>query len=432
MGGSAFSSGLDPLFTPRMPPDVYRYVKGMLHARLRELFVCVASPIEGPAKTDFGDVDILVAMEKEPADEQSLLASVQRSLGSERAIIPKGPASANMAIAWPHHLLSPGANPRCHIQVDVHICRSLDEMSWILFKHAHSDMWGILGSIIRPYGLTVDEGAMHIRIPEIEKLNRNRAKIHLTSDAVETLHFLGLPVDIFWEQPFASAEDLFEYAARCRWFWVPPETSNGDGDEDAGVASYPGGEEGRKRLKANDRRWMRTRSLFRRFFDEFVPGCRAAGRFSRPRDGDLTTKQLRDLVRRDAFERFPAARSEYESTLASWCQEQEAGQVWNSCIQGNVPVDLEPSYRGAVCSALKKIILRGDESFGVVPAAPLQTTQGFWRLDQVSEFVREHWETVGAIAWNLQQERYRAHLAKKRLRGEAEEVRTAVEKERNK
>ncbi len=61
-----------------------------------------------------------------------------------------------------------------------------------LFKHAHGDIWNLLGSTIRPFGLTVDEDALWLRIPEIEKFDRKKAKIRLTSDPVEVIRFLGL------------------------------------------------------------------------------------------------------------------------------------------------------------------------------------------------------------------------------------------------
>lgn len=72
MGGIAFSLK-DPrgLNTPRMPPEVYRVVRDKCHALLRQRFLAVASPIEAPAKLDYGDVDIFVAWDTEedpPAD----------------------------------------------------------------------------------------------------------------------------------------------------------------------------------------------------------------------------------------------------------------------------------------------------------------------------------------------------------------------------
>lgn len=55
MGGLAFASGPDPIVTPRMKPHVYRAVRDQCQEKLRDLFVVVAAPIEGPAKSSFGD-----------------------------------------------------------------------------------------------------------------------------------------------------------------------------------------------------------------------------------------------------------------------------------------------------------------------------------------------------------------------------------------
>lgn len=96
MGGLAFSKGPDPLYTPRMPRDVYQYVREHCHALLRELFVVVATPIDGPGKSDFGDIDIFVATKREDyfgasaasnfpgAAEKWPFGAIEALLGAER------------------------------------------------------------------------------------------------------------------------------------------------------------------------------------------------------------------------------------------------------------------------------------------------------------------------------------------------------------
>lgn len=61
MGGKAFTSGLEPLLTPRMPPEMYHLVKKHIHSILSKHFEHVGTPIEAPGKTDYGDLDFLVA-----------------------------------------------------------------------------------------------------------------------------------------------------------------------------------------------------------------------------------------------------------------------------------------------------------------------------------------------------------------------------------
>jgi hypothetical protein len=157
MGGSAFSSLPDPPCTPRMPPTVYQRVLSECHAALRELFVCVATPIEGPGKKDFGDIDILVALERRvvfpngqddsvPRTPHELIAVVQRTLRAKYAIV-RG-SSANLAIPWPsdmgEHVMIPaeasgngsatGTDPESkdkYIQVDINICPDVDQLCWV-------------------------------------------------------------------------------------------------------------------------------------------------------------------------------------------------------------------------------------------------------------------------------------------------------------
>ena len=60
MGGLAFNKGTDALRTPRMPRCVYLHVKKECTRILQTLYDTVESPIDGPDKDDYGDVDLLV------------------------------------------------------------------------------------------------------------------------------------------------------------------------------------------------------------------------------------------------------------------------------------------------------------------------------------------------------------------------------------
>jgi hypothetical protein len=194
MGGLAFSKGPNALYTPRMSPGVYEYVGNNCHAILRELFVVVATPIEGPGKSNYGDIDFFVTWRKQelfPSSASNSITgasmkypfdAITRLLGAERTELVKEDA-AMFAIPWPKHLpegiqdnVEDEIDRPRFIQVDIHICSTLENLEWFLFKHAHGDLWNILGSTIRPYGLTVDEVGFYLRIPEIENLDKKRAK----------------------------------------------------------------------------------------------------------------------------------------------------------------------------------------------------------------------------------------------------------------
>ena len=71
---------------------------------------------------------------------------------------------------------------------------------------------------------------------------------------------------------------------------------------------------------------MATRPLFRKWIDEFIPACRAAGRFGPPEKG-MTRELMRERIRADAFTRFPAVRMQYEIVLDAWIKERQVDQV---------------------------------------------------------------------------------------------------------
>jgi hypothetical protein len=142
-----------------MPPVVYQRAVSQCNAALRKLFVCVATPIEGPEKKDHGDVDILVALDRRVAFPQTpddsilrapkdLMEDVKRDLGAQYAIVHPTGTSANLAILWPsdmnEHAIIPEEAPSVggvagtleeskpkYIQVDIRICRSVDELYWV-------------------------------------------------------------------------------------------------------------------------------------------------------------------------------------------------------------------------------------------------------------------------------------------------------------
>ncbi|KAK6958342.1 hypothetical protein Daesc_001141 [Daldinia eschscholtzii] len=430
MGGSAFSSRSNPLFTPRMSPGVYRHVLRTCQAKLRELFVAVASPIEGPAKKDHGDIDIFVALERDDIsssfgidgactsqqDHDPLRVAV-RLLGAEHWIRER-PTVVNLAIPWPKdlHEEGPSGNSPRYIQVDLHLCDSIEHLQWMLLRNAHGDLWNLLGSIIRPYGLTVDEVGLHIRIPEIEHLNKKLSRVLLSTDPFEILSFLGLKYESAqWEQSFASLEDLMEYAATCRFLWVRPEQDESATEGEVGDFN--------KGTKSDDRRRIKTREVCRRWYEEFIPECRAAGRFTTPRS-------TRDSVREEAFEQFPGTRQVYRNRLIEWRREMQRHGLWREVIKTSIPERQEGEeevvdkrhLRSLAANALKKIVMHDDYSLGIRPAIPLRNEDGFYIEERVRQFVVDNWRQIGEAAWEASQKKHAEKLAEQGAKHKSKEA----------
>ncbi|KAI1749934.1 hypothetical protein F4782DRAFT_286682 [Xylaria castorea] len=451
MGGLAFASGPDPVFTPRMQPDVYRAVRDRCQEKLRELFVVVATPIEGPAKTSFGDIDLFVAWERKdvfpplkPAlfspSPESPKEAIYRVLGAIKCK-SENKNTATIAIPWPEDLPYTGdeakfngpenekkdekspakLKPLC-IQVDIHVCPTLDYLQWMLFKHAHGDLWNLLGATIRPFGLTIDEVGLYVRIPEIEEIDKKKAKVLLSTDPAEILQFLCLKFnDKQWEEPFASDEDVFEYAATCSLFWAKVKETETSADNENASTLQSGGDEksgaigaDKRKLKANDRRRMAYRPLFRKWVEEYLPACRASGRFT-------TTPPTREEVRQQTFEYFPGARSIYDARAAEWRVQHQHQTLWNGVIKPAVPEDLDDVSRRSCCTAaLKKIIIHGDASFGDIVAPPtLRREDGLFDEDAVRAWVEDNWRAVLDVAWAINQQRYRESVKLKELKAAA-------------
>ncbi|GAB0132286.1 hypothetical protein EsDP_00000727 [Epichloe bromicola] len=402
MGGSAFASRDTPLYTPRMPKHVYEHVKAHCHDMLRQHYFCVASPIEGPAKADFGDIDILVAWPKVEDKNQTQLQTVAGLLGATD-VIPQG---SNLAIPWPKELdVARGSEQPKHIQVDVRVCRTLENLEWMLLKHAHGDIWNILGSIMRPYGLTIDDKALFIRIPEVEKFNKTKAKFFLTAEPSEVLQFLSLPIGSAWDRPFASLNDMFEYVSQCPMFWAYANQRHDESPaNNTDVASDC------KSLKSNDRRRMRKRPAFMKWIDDFMPECRQQGRF-------LKRRTTREEITNEAISRFHVG-DEYHTRKKEALLERQRDLIFRDLIKGTIPqpdgADTEATlFRGCQIKALKKIILEGDTAYGVTPESDLMDDDGFFDFDRTADFIVKNKDEVGRAAILLHHQRYEETLAQK-------------------
>lgn len=92
MGGSVFTRGINRLYVPRLAPPVYRLVRSQLSATLSPLFSRITKPVDGPNKTDHGDIDLLLSLEGSTFDEEQkkdprktdIWAAVEKALAPTR------------------------------------------------------------------------------------------------------------------------------------------------------------------------------------------------------------------------------------------------------------------------------------------------------------------------------------------------------------
>ncbi|KAL8953820.1 MAG: hypothetical protein Q9222_000329 [Ikaeria aurantiellina] len=281
MGGKAFATGPDPLSTPRMTPELYHSLLDKYLLQLANFFERVGVPLEAPGKTSFGDLDILVSVPKDTSFHINQLAA---ALNAKRTLASNPIYS--FAVPNPDHEGS-------FVQVDIHICKA-DNFNWEVFHQSHGDLWNLLGTSIRPFGLTANDKGLHLRIPEIEASNRKRSMLLLTADPETVLDYLHLDRDPY-TRPFQCVGDMFDYICGSRFFRSEAYVREG--------------------LKSNDRKRMAQRDLYRRFVDDFLP-ARPLTEQVGPGESETT----RESVLREALTTFELT-EEFEARAKQWRKE---------------------------------------------------------------------------------------------------------------
>ena len=287
MGGKAFTSGPAPLSTPRMPPSVYFKLRDQYLHLLRAIFSQAETPIEAPAKASYGDVDI-VATEPKSSIVSNTTESLAKYLSAERTFKNPGSATTSFAVPYPKYSDS-------FVQLDLHVC-PLSSYRWQVFFQSHGDLWNLLGTTIRPFGFTANDAGLHIRIAEIERLNRKRSFVFLTNEPKAVLELLGLDVEAYG-RPFGSVEAMYEYVISCRFFKAETYV--------------------RADLKANDRKRMAQRELYSRFVEVWLPQNEQRIRTKIGSESTLTRDDVTDI----ALDRF-GKRNEFYGVLEEWRRER--------------------------------------------------------------------------------------------------------------
>lgn len=290
MGGHAFTTsatdGPSPLSTPRMPPDIYFVLRDQYLQLLSSVYTQTATPIEAPEKASYGDIDILVTLPKSTSTSAESLAKV---LGAERIFTILRSPTTSFALPYPNL-------PNNYVQLDLHLSRP-ETFHWQLFHQSHGDLWSLLGTTIRPFGLTPNDAGLHVRIQEIEDLNRKKALLFLTCDPDAVLEFLGLNTDAH-KRPFESVESMYRYVSGCRFF----------SDE-----RYVRGER-----KANDRKRMVQRELYRAFIEDWLPENAHLVGQQKEKNAQLSCEG----ILQESLSRF-GKREEYENRVEEWRKERE-------------------------------------------------------------------------------------------------------------
>lgn len=323
MGGKLFGE----YCTPRMPAEIYSQVKLQVHTAFLQHFSLVNTPIEGPAKKDYGDVDIFVALPSkcvlpEPSNaELAVTGPGQEYLASAKSILEPTfeelrqqlhavqmhhtsmstrSLSLSYCVPWPTETqdgnpVNSRVEPCCvtrYIQVDVTFMTTKASFDYQGFMHSHSDFVTILSNMLNPLGITMNHDGIHLRIPEIEAADKKKSLVFLSNSPVAIFRFLGM--ETFQYTPYTNALLFYEYIATCRFF------SMRSLEVEPRLDALPNSR-ARKMLK---------RPVFEAWISMFLPTAKA----SRAYDREIISRQrMRDIC----FETFHV-KKDYEEKLEVW------------------------------------------------------------------------------------------------------------------
>ncbi|KAF1996204.1 hypothetical protein P154DRAFT_525774 [Amniculicola lignicola CBS 123094] len=186
MGGHAFRS----LYCPRFSLEIYLTTRTLATKVLNTLFTHVVEPAELPSKTNFGDLDFLVAGPKHapssPVDQPHLVELIKAALNTEygrRSL----PTDGVLFFAIP----APGREEEFHIQIDVHVVE-VEGFEWNHFMYRYASGLKMVGSMVKPLGVTLDPKGCHVRVEEMERGDGPGSMVFVTREPNEVLEIVGL------------------------------------------------------------------------------------------------------------------------------------------------------------------------------------------------------------------------------------------------
>ena len=443
MGGSAFTDLTNPsksLYTPRMPLRIYQYSRDRALHILDRFYAHANCTIEAPGKADYGDVDILVTSPRDQADTNT--ATLAAALGATQ--YKKNNFTTNFALPWPsaeelnatslaqdaimkmepkvvgsslstssktsgldalHNIGSDIAGTQRYIQLDLHACPTMERFNWELFHQAHGDLWNILGAMIRPYGLVVNDVGLYLRLAGVDGISKEQRMIQLTISPSAVLGFLHL--DDSYCTPFESLDAMFAYAASCRFY-------------------DPKAYEGREDLKANDRLRMKKRPMFLKWYEGYLQGHRED-------EPGRSAGTGREEVIEEA-KRFFGVEMEYEEKRAKGFRLMGVEKLWSDIRKG---LPLEGLRIGVVMRGVKREVVgrtmaanqgtdvkkevagRAAEAPDVKELDIVQQAYVDGRFDEIAEWVKVDWENIERRQNEYEREQSTKHLLAKLERDKA-------------
>ncbi|KAJ5063384.1 hypothetical protein J3E72DRAFT_186765 [Bipolaris maydis] len=335
MGGHAFKN----LYCPRINPNVYCKIKAQATAALQTVFAHVVVPTEMPEKNDYGDVDFLVCsplhypqphtLNDFPWEETvQLIKDAFKTTHGRRGYLTND--CMYFAVDAP-------CDGKDHfIQIDVKVCLKPELFEWYSFKLGYASNSKIIGSMVKPLGLTIDPEGIHIRVEDLEEMDHNGSMVWISKDPKDILRITGLDFRIV-NAGFITKEEIYKYLISS-WLFNP-----------AHFAARLAEENYQDRLEERSAPWTH---FIKEWVPEHYPGyCFTTGSPDtvKPEDGskknsaqDLQAwyKHTRSAVRDKVFTMFPSTAEQYYAKRAAHIKKLEEQRLVN-LIMNAIPMDTE-------------------------------------------------------------------------------------------
>ncbi|KAF2178712.1 hypothetical protein K469DRAFT_598713 [Zopfia rhizophila CBS 207.26] len=332
MGGHAFHY----LYTPRISSELYLKTRSLAYARLRTLFRHVLVATELPSKTDHGDVDFFVAGPISPypsglPDFSGMVRRIKSAFNTQHGF--RGKLNPDvMYFAIP----APGREDEFHIQIDVKLCEKEEYFAWEVFQLHYASVMKMVGSMIKPLGLTLDLEGLYIRVEEMEKVKFGGSMVFLTREPKEVLMLVGLDERMLNAE---FKEDIVFEWITSSWLFNPQHFAERLEDNKF-----------HKRLYEHSPHWVH---FIMEWLPAKFPGYRLPQHSSSfaiantlGDDGDQYVDQkvwiakMRPILREKTFQMYPDARPIYEEKKGVFLKEVEERRL-RDLIRNAIPVGHE-------------------------------------------------------------------------------------------
>ena len=152
-------------------------------------------PTEMPAKEDFGDIDFLVSSafhsphinDTKSFDWEGCVSRIKAALNTSHGRRGfKNPGCMYFAIR------APDFGDDYWVQVDVKVCFKPEMFEWETFELNYASNSKMIGSMVKPLGLTIDPEGLHVRVDEMEDANFHGSMVWVSKDPRDVLSITGL------------------------------------------------------------------------------------------------------------------------------------------------------------------------------------------------------------------------------------------------